>query len=306
MAGWMRRLRLDESRTRLRLLRLAGEFLVIGLGALLVALAADLFLIPNKVVSGGVVGVATILHYTLGTPVGIITLALNLPLFLAGLRWGGGLAAGIRTAFAVVVMSLAIDYLQPYLPRVTADPLLYTIYGGILDGLGLGLVLRFGGTTGGTDILARLVKRFLGIGFGTTLLIANVVILAGAAFIFGPEPAMYAIILAAVSSKVIDLAQEGERSARSAIIVSSRPDEIRAGILQEMERGVTVLEGRGGYTQTEREVLLCAFQRNELSRLKRLIHQIDPDAFVIIGSVHEVLGEGFQGLAPARSKPHRS
>lgn len=280
------------------ILRVAGEYTVIGIGAILVALGTNLFLIPNQVVSGGVTGIAIILHYLFDSPVGLVVLAFNVPLFLAGMRWGGGISIGIRTAFAVIVMSLAIDLSQPYIPEFTTDPLLYTIYGGIVDGLGLGLVLRFQGTTGGTDIIARLVKRFLGVNYGTTLLACNVAIIGSAGFLFGPEPAMYAIVLAAISSKVIDLVQEGARVARSVIIVSGNPSAIRQGILEGLERGVTVLYGRGGYTDIEREVLLCAIQRNEVSRLKRIVHDSDPNAFVIIGSVHEVFGEGFQGIMP--------
>jgi len=271
-----------------------GEYALITLGAFLVALGADVFLIPNKVVSGGVTGIAIILYYLLGTPVGVMTVALNIPLFVAGVRWGGGLSTGMRTVYAVVVMSFFIDFLQGRVPAVTRDPLLYTIYGGILDGLGLGIVLRFRGTTGGTDIIAMLVKRFLGINYGTTLLVANVVIIGAAAFIFGVEPAMYAIILAAVSSKVIDLVQEGQEAARAALIISTQPHAVRQAILEQLERGVTVLEGWGGYTQTPREVLLCAVQRSEISRLKHLLHQVDPQCFVIITPAHEVLGEGFQ------------
>lgn len=279
--------------------RILLEYLVITAGAFLVALAADVFLIPNQVVSGGVTGVAIILYYLIGTPVGIVTLLLNIPLFIAGVRWGGGLTTGIRTVYAVIIMSFFIDFLQGRVPAVTRDPLLYTIYGGIIDGLGLGLVLRFRGTTGGTDIIARLAKRFMGLNYGFTLLITNVIVLGAAAFIFGVEPAMYAIILAAISSKVIDLVQEGIQSARAAIIVTNRPYEVRQAILRELERGVTVLEGRGGYTGTRREVLLCAVQRNEISRLKYILHQVDPEAFVIIHAVHEVLGEGFQDIRPA-------
>lgn len=279
--------------------RILLEYLIITVGAFLVALAADVFLIPNQVVSGGITGVAIILYYLIGTPVGIVTLLLNIPLFIAGVRWGGGLTTGIRTVYAVIIMSFFIDFLQGRVPAVTRDPLLYTIYGGIIDGLGLGLVLRFRGTTGGTDIIARLAKRFLGLNYGFTLLITNVIVLGAAAFIFGMEPAMYAIILAAISSKVIDLVQEGIQSARAAVIVTNRPYEVRQAILRELERGVTVLEGRGGYTGMRREVLLCAVQRNEISRLKYILHQVDPDAFVIIHAVHEVLGEGFQDIRMA-------
>lgn len=276
--------------------RILLDYLIITAGAFLVALAADVFLIPNQVVSGGITGVAIILYYLLGTPVGGVTLLLNIPLFIAGVRWGGGLTTGIRTAYAVIIMSFFIDFLQGRVPAVTRDPLLYTVYGGIIDGLGLGLVLRFRGTTGGTDIIARLAKRILGLNYGFTLLVTNVIVLGAAAFIFGVEPAMYAIILAAISSKVIDLVQEGIRSARAAIIVSNHPDKVREAILRELERGVTILEGRGGYTGARREILLCAVQRNEISRLKYILHQVDPEAFIIINAAHEVLGEGFQDI----------
>jgi uncharacterized membrane-anchored protein YitT (DUF2179 family) len=274
----------------------ALDYAVIALGAVLIALAADMFLIPNQVVSGGVVGVSTILYYLIGTPVGLVTLFINIPLFIAGVLWAGGITAGIRTVFGVVVMSLAIDFLQPYVPHVTADPLLYTLYGGLLDGLGLGLVLRAGGTTGGTDILAKLFHRLWGVRLGVTLLAANVVILGAAAFIFGVEPALYALLITYVSSQVVDLVQEGLTHSRSCLIISTQHALIRQAILVQMERGVTVLHGEGGYTGQERPVLLCAIAQHEVSRLKRLVQEIDPAAFVIVSPASEVLGEGFKGL----------
>lgn len=278
--------------------RVAADYALIAVGSILVAVAADLFLIPNKVVSGGLTGVSTIFYYLLGTPVGLVTFALNVPLFIAGIKWGGGISSGVRTIFAVAVMSAAIDLLRPHLPPVTTDPLLYTLYGGLLDGLGIGLVFRAGGTTGGTDIIARLAHRWWGAKLGTTLLVSNVLILGAAAFFFGVEPALYALIVAFVSSRVIDLVQQGVAESRSAFIISTRPDEIRLAVLGEMERGVTVLQGSGGYTGQDRPVLLCAVSLTEVTRLKRLVHAIDPDAFVILISATEVLGEGFQGLKP--------
>ncbi len=276
--------------------RVALDYLLIAVGSVLTALAADLFLIPNHVVSGGVVGVATILHYIAHTPVGLVTLIANVPLFVAGMIWAGGFTAGMRTVFGVVVMSLAIDLLQPYLPKVTADPLLYTLYGGLLDGLGVGLVLRAGGTTGGVDIVARLFYRWWGVKFGSTILGANVLILGTAAFIFGVEPALYALIITYVSSQVVDLVQEGWSRSRSCWIISEAHEAIRQAILQQLERGVTVLHGEGGYTSQERPVLLVAVSQSELSRLKRLVEELDPRAFVIVNPAHEVLGEGFKGL----------
>jgi uncharacterized membrane-anchored protein YitT (DUF2179 family) len=203
---------------------------------------------------------------------------------------------GARTIFAVVVMSAAIDLLQPILPQATADPLLYTLYGGLLDGLGMGLVLRFRGTTGGTDIIARLIHRWRGYRIGEILLATNVIILGAAAFVFGLEAALYGLIVAFVSSKVIDLVQEGFGYTRIAWIMSEAPDDIRKRILEEMERGVTILEGRGGYTEAERQVLLCVIGQTEESTLKQIVHEADPNAFVVIGPATEVLGEGFKRL----------
>jgi uncharacterized membrane-anchored protein YitT (DUF2179 family) len=276
------------------LARLALDYALVIVGAVCVALAADLFLIPNQVVSGGVVGVATILHYTLGTPVGLATLLINVPLFVVGLRWAGGVRFALRTGLAVVVMSLAIDLLPTYVPRGTAEPLLYTLYGGLLDGLGMGLVFRAGGTTGGTDILAQLLQRFTSFNLGGILLGINVAILGTAAIVFGLEPVLYALIVAYVSSRVIDLVQEGFSQARAALIISGKPDVIRGRVMEELGRGVTVLEGKGGYTAMRREVLYCVVAQSEVTRLKRLVKEADPDAFVVISQALEVLGEGFE------------
>ncbi len=273
---------------------LVFDYALVILGSGLVALAADLFLIPNQVVSGGVVGVATILHYTLGTPVGLMSLAMNGPLFLAGLRWAGGMRFALRTGLAVLVMSLALDILPPYLPDPPRDPLLYTLYGGLLDGLGMGLVFRAGGTTGGTDILARLLQRFTSFNLGGILLAINVAILGGAAAVFGLEAALYALIVAYVSSRMIDVAQEGFSHARAALIISDKPHIIRQRVMVQLGRGVTVLEGEGGYTAARRQVLYCVVTQSEVSRLKRLVHRADPKAFIVISQAQEVLGEGFQ------------
>lgn len=282
--------------SRERVGRVIADYALIAVGAILVALSADLFAIPNRVVPGGVTGIATMLYYGLGTPVGLVTLALNVPLFLAGMRWGGGFHFALRTLFATTVMSLAIDLLAPYVPSITADPLLYTLYGGILDGIGIGLVFRARGTTGGTDILARLLHRWTGISLGAWLLVFNVLILGAAGVMFGWEQALYALILSFASSRAVDLVQEGVSYAKSATIVSARSEAICRAIIEQLGRGVTILRGAGGYTDTERPVLLSVVAQSEVSQLKQLIYGIDPLAFVIIGQAQEVLGEGFKQL----------
>jgi uncharacterized membrane-anchored protein YitT (DUF2179 family) len=273
--------------------RLVFDYALVVLGSLLVAVAAAAFLIPNRVVAGGVVGIATIMYYTLGTPVGMTTLVINVPLFLAGLKWAGGIRFAIRTALAVVVMSVAIDLLPPYLPEITSDPLLYTLYGGLLDGIGMGLVFRAGGTTGGTDVLARLLQRATGVGVGTILLATNAAILGTAAIVFGIEPALYAMIVAFVSGRVIDVVIQGYNTARSALIITSSPDEVRSRIVAELGRGLTILEGYGGFSNTRRQVIYCVVARSEVAHLKRLVYDLDPKAFVVISRAQEVLGEGF-------------
>ena len=276
--------------------RITLDYATIALGSLLVAIATDFFMVPNRVVSGGMTGVGTILYYTQGLPVGLVTALINVPLLLADLKWGGGWRSTVRTIFSVAVMSLAIDLLQPHVQPITSDPLLYTLFGGLLDGLGLGLVFRARGTTGGTDIIARLANRFLGIKLGHTLLFTNVIIMGSAAFLFGIEAALYAMLLAFVSSQVIDLVQEGLAHSRSTMIISDAHEAIRQAILEEMGRGVTMLHAEGGHTQQNRPVLLVAIAQTEISRLKRLVQEIDPDAFVIVTAASEVLGEGFKRL----------
>ncbi len=274
------------------------DYILLVAGAVLIALGADVFLIPNQVISAGLFGIAVIFHYLLGTPVGLVTLALNIPLFLAMLRWGGGWRAGVRTVIAVAIMSVTVDVLAGRLPLVTRDPLLYTLYGGILDGLGIGLIFRAQGTTGGIDIIARLMQRHRGSEPGQVLLVLSGLTLAMAAIVFGVERALYAMIVASVSSMMVDLVQQGLGRAKVVFIISTQHERVRAAILEEMERGVTILPGEGGYTGASRPVLMCAIAQSEVSVLKRLVGQHDPDAFMVIALAQEVLGEGFRGLHP--------
>jgi uncharacterized membrane-anchored protein YitT (DUF2179 family) len=274
------------------------DYLLLTAGALLAAAAVDLFLVPNDVVTGGITGSAMLLHTFFGTPVGLITLLANLPLFVIGFRALGGIVFGVRTLYATAMMSIAIDVLAPYLRPVTSDPLLYTLYGGLLDGLGVGLVFRARGTTGGIDIVARLLEQRRGIPPGRAMLGMNALVF-GAAFVgYGPEKALYALLVAFVGSLALDYTLAAGGGARQALIITSQPDAITQAILGDLGRGVTLLEGYGGYTGAERAVLLCVVGRAELSFLKAIIGRADPRAFVIVGEASEVLGEGFRPFAP--------
>ncbi len=269
------------------------------LGSVLVGVGTNLFFVPNKVVSGGVTGLAIIAHYTLKTPVGAVTLALNVPLLWLGWRYAGGSRFFLRTALSVAAIAATIDITAPLLAPPTSDRLLVICYGGLLDGFGMGLVFRGRGTTGGTDVLARLAHRALGIGIGQALLAMNVGIFGVAAFVFGAEPVMVALALAFVSARVLDLVQAGFSAARAAFVISGRCAEVRDAVLRRLGRGVTVLRGQGGFTGEERPVLYVVVAAHEVGRLKRLVAEVDPQAFVAITPAQEVLGEGF---APHRGE----
>ncbi len=284
-------------RQRLRVLRAVQDYAIITAGALIAAAGVDLFLTPNKVVSAGVTGIAMLTHFAWKWPVGLVTLGLNLPLFLLAIRWGGGFKLLIKTLYATVVMSLGIDLLQPLLPAVQGDPLIYTLFGGLVDGLGIGLVLRAGGTTGGTDILAQLFYRYRRVSFGTVFLVSNTVILLGAIPVVGLVPVLYALIVNYISSRVLDTVQEGLGYARAVTIVSEKPEEVRQAILEQIGRGLTVLQGWGGFSKEPRPVLYVVVSRSQISALKRLIADRDPDAFVVVSEAHEVLGEGFRPVS---------
>jgi len=270
------------------------EIAGVTLGVLLTALGLDMFLIPNKIAAGGVSGIATILHYLVNVPVGAAMLALNIPLFVMGV-YRLGLRFGFRSLFGTITLSLAVDALAPFLPIPTHDLLLASLFGGVLVGLGLGFVFRHKGTTGGTDLAAAVLRTYTGVNIGQLLFLvdATVVIAAGIAF-DSAELAMYALITIFVTAWLIDLVQEGFSYAKAFLIISDRPLEISAAIVDGLNRGATAWPARGVYTGTEKEVLLSVVNRSEVTRLKDIIYGVDPRAFVILADVHEVLGEGFK------------
>lgn len=279
----------------------ARDYLLITVGALVIAAGTDMFLVPNRVVSTGITGLGMLAHYLFHTPVGLVTLLLNVPLFIAGLRWAGGWSFGLRTIYAVVVMAAGIDLLAGILPPVTEDALIYTLFGGLLDGVGIGLVLRGRGTTGGSDIIARLLHRWRGVAYGQALLVINGLILLASLPVVGLTPVLYALVVNFVSSRVVDVVLEGPSYARAVTIVSTRPDAIRLALLTQLDRGVTVLEGEGGYSGTPYQVLLCVVARSELNQLKQIIAEADPRAFVIVAETQEVLGQGFRPVKAAEN-----
>lgn len=267
------------------------DYLGIILGTLIVALSFNLFFVPNKIAPGGVGGIATVLYYLFKFPVGTTMLVLNIPLFLAGVKVHGA-GFGFKTLVATVLLSFFIDTIK--LQPLTHNEILAAVYGGIIMGIGLGIVFRSDATTGGTDLAAKIVHKFMPyITMGWLLFMIDTAVVAFAGAVFGPEQALYAVIALFISSYVIDLIQEGLGSAKAFIVVSDKADEISKVILHDIDRGVTLLEGRGAYTQTKKDVILCVVSRTEVIKLKEIITAIDNKAFLIITDAREVHGEGF-------------
>ncbi len=265
-------------------------------GCLVGAAAYPLFLVPNNIAPGGLTGVATVLYYLFDCPVGITSMILNLPLFVLGYKTMGRLFA-IRSLIATVLFSILIDLLK--LPPLTNDPLLACVYGGIVLGLGLGLIIKGGATTGGTDMIARMVHNkvpFISVGLFLFMIDFCVTILAG--FTMSVNAALYALICIFVISKVLDLVLSGIGTASKAcFIISCASDAILARIMHEMDRGATVLDATGAYSKEKKPVILCVVSARDVAKLKRIVKDEDERAFMIISDTHETLGEGFSNLS---------
>jgi len=272
------------------------EYCGLACGSAIMAVSLAFFLIPAKIAPGGVSGLGIVLHYLFNLSVGLVMLVFNVPLFILGIKLLGR-QFGPRTFFSFVLVSIITDIFDKLLhvQAATADPLLASIFGGVVLGIGLGIVFRFKGTTGGSDIVGQIINKYSNVSVGTGILIVDffVISFAGVAF-HNVNLALYGFISLYFSSKILDLILDGIDYARSFYIISEKQDEIISLITNEMGRGGTELFGRGLYTRKERNVLYAVVTRKEVATLRQEILKIDPDAFVIIANVHEVLGEGFR------------
>lgn len=267
---------------------------IITLGAVIYALAFDWFVAPNQIAMGGVTGLAQIVNALVPVlPVGVLSILVNVPLFLAGWRLLGGRLL-VSSLYAMAVSSLAIDVIAWMHIFPPMDPILATLYGGAGMGVGLGLVFSQGATTGGTDIIGKLLKLKLPwLPIGKLVMIPDMVVVILAAVVFGTvNAALYGLIQMYLLSKVMDMILYGWDTSRVAYIITDRWEETVQGLL-DMNRGVTLLQGKGAYTGAEKQVLLVAFRQREIVPIKRMLREIDPTAFFIVCDAHEVLGEGF-------------
>lgn len=269
------------------------EYLVVLFGSFLIALSLNWFLVPNQIAAGGVSGLATVVYYLTRLPVGVTMLFVNVPLFLISLKVLGP-TFGVKTVVGAVATSVFVDVTAGWLTPLTSDPFLACIYGGVLSGIGIGVTFRVGGSTGGTDIAARLLHHWFRLGPGRMLMVADGFVIALAGIVFGAELALYAFIAVFLTGRVIDFIQEGGVYAKAAFIISTESDAIAQAVLHEMERGVTELKGQGMFTGVDRPVLFVIVPRGEIAQLRRIVARIDPKAFMVVTDVSEVLGEGFR------------
>ncbi|WP_168119130.1 YitT family protein [Paenibacillus sp. HB172176] len=272
----------------------------IWIGAAIYAFGLHYFVLPNELMEGGVTGLAILLHYAFGWKLSLLTILLNLPLFLLGWRafskWQIVYTligtAGLSLFLALMEALIARNWIVPF--RSEKDIMLAALYAGVALGAGLGIVFRYGGTTGGIDIVARIVSRWRGKSMGQIILFSDACII-GLSLIFIPlEKVLYTLVVVFVASKLIDFIQDGAYSAKAFSIISDHASEIAASITRELERGVTLLPARGAFSGQTKEIVYCVVQRQEVRRMKTIARIVDPRAFIVINDVHDVLGEGFK------------
>lgn len=269
------------------------EYLLITVGVLLLALGLNLFLIPRKITTGGISGLAMMLHYLTGMGTGWFVLLLNFPVFWYGYkRLGKGFV--FRSGVATVLLSLFLE-LTAFFTPVTEDGILSALYGGLLAGGGMGLVFRCNASTGGTDLIAMALRQESTFSTGTLVMLIDACVVLLSVVVFQDiSLGLYAFVALAVGGKTVDYLEEGPKFARAVWIVSDKQPEIAQKLLYELKRGVTAVEGAGMFSGNPKRVLLCVIPKREVVQLKNIVQQTDPQSFVIITDAKEVLGEGFE------------
>ena len=271
--------------------------LKILVGTALTSFAFRFLTFPNHIVSGGVTGLAQIVNLLTGFPVGVFTILMNLPLF----AWAWkklGRRFVVLTGICMLLSSVSIDLLETIARPLTTDPMLAAVYGGVFKGAGFGIIYTTGATTGGVDIPARLLRRkYPHIDFGTFSLAINALIIAAFAVIFRRfDSSMYTLICMYISSKIISLILYGPINSRLCYIISDRSEDLRQAITLRLGRGATMLQGHGAWSGKEKQVILCVVKPPQLASLRRLVREIDENAFLVVGDARSVYGKGFESI----------
>ncbi len=280
------------------LLRYAVDVGTDIIGTSLMAFGIKVFSAPNHIAPGGVTGIATLVNYLSGLPIGMLVLIMNIPLLIVGYRFLGKRFT-FNTLRTLVISTVMMDYVLAFLPAYTGDPLLAALFGGVLSGSGVGLIFSRGSTTGGSDIVTKLIlKKYPYISTGKIILVINASVLLSAALVYNNiETALYGLIMTFTSGKMIDAILYGFDMGEFVVIISRKGEEIAQAILSNMHRGATLLNGMGAYTKAETQVLFCVVRKQELYRLKKTVEDIDSHAFVIVTEAGEILGKGFKAIA---------
>ncbi|MCI2184377.1 MAG: YitT family protein [Olsenella sp.] len=286
---------------KLSLREVAVDAALVFFGSLLFAFGLDCFEIPNGLAAGGITGLATVFHALalqvgVNLPVGIQSIAMNVLLFAYVLK-SGSRRYTVLTAAGIIVSGVLTDVLVPFAPVLgDGDLLLCALWGGVITGVGLGMVFRTGGNTGGTDIIAQVIARKTGVSVGSMAIVVDGAIVALSAPVFTIENALYAAIAMYICGRVIDAVVDGPRVQRAAYIISEKHERIAHQIMVELDRGCTEFEARGMWSRELRPVIFCVLSRGELAHLKEIVAETDPDAIVVIAEVHEAYGEGFKSI----------
>lgn len=271
----------------------SSRYATIAVGSLLLGISINAFLLPHHMLSGGISGIAMIFHFTFHWPIGLLVALLNVPIFYCAYKFLDRESVFIGL-YGMVIFAAGVDvtsFLTSY--NITDDILLAAIFGGVLTGVGGGLVFRVNGNTGGADIIAVIVKKYYSLDVGSVMFAINLLLMTISAFLFGFKPAMYTLISMYVGATVIDRVIEGFNRKKTVMIISDHCEDIAAGILSEIGRGVTFLQGEGAFTHQERKLIFVVATLIQIAKIKTIIHTIDPKAFIIIQDATEVSGHGF-------------
>jgi len=280
------------------------DFVMIVAGSVCYAIAIGMFSAPNNIAPGGITGIATLLNYIsvewnfpFVIPIGVATIVMNVPLIIAA-WWVLGRGMAVRTMAGILISSVLVDVLEPYIVPYTNDKILVCIFGGVVLGLGVGLILRRGGTTGGSEVMARLLERkYPHLSVGNLILVVDAIVITMSAIVYGSlENALYAVVFVFIGSQIIDWVVYGGRQGKMAMILSKKQEEVTAAIMERVDRGVTLLKAQGGYSGADQKMILCALRRDEVFRLRQAVFEIDPDAFFMMLSTDEV--RGYRWLNP--------
>ena len=272
-------------------LQFIKEYIIVALACVVMAFNINYFFVGNKLAEGGVSGLSLIIHYLSNIDVSYLYFALNIPLIILAYIFLGKNFL-LKTLFATFVLSVFLKVFSSFSEPLD-DILLAAIFGGAINGIAIGIVFYAGGSTGGMDIVAKIVNKYTGIPISRILLATDFIVLSIVAVIFGKVIFMYTLISLVISSKMIDIIQVGIYSAKGVTIITTKEDEIRKRIMEDTGRGITLIDAKGGYTQKEIGMLYCVVGQYQLIKVKTIVKEVDPSAFMIVADVHEVIGNGF-------------